>query len=279
MKMDIEPIKPAIGARIHVDRADFTRPELAEQCAELLEKRQVLVFPRLNASDEEQLAFTDSLGGRINLTGESAGDSPDVYNVTLDPKLNKFPATVLSTFFYHMDGLVGKRDMTPPKATVLSGRVVPAEGGDTEFASTYAAYEHLPQSEKDAFEELQVEHSMYAGCRNFLDQLPQEHVEMIKGLPVNTHPLVWKHDSGRKSLVIGLTADKVVGMEPAEGRALLARLTEWAGQPDFSYKHTWEVGDLVIWDNPGTLHRARPYDKSSGRSMHRTSVAGHEMVK
>jgi alpha-ketoglutarate-dependent taurine dioxygenase len=96
--------------------------------------------------------------------------------------------------------------------------------------------------------------------------------------PRNEHPLVWTHRSGRKSLVVGYTADKVTGMPVPDGRSLLARLLEWTAQPDFYYRHQWQVGDFVIWDNCGTVHRVIPYDSNSGRMMHRTSIAGNEPV-
>jgi alpha-ketoglutarate-dependent taurine dioxygenase len=75
-----------------------------------------------------------------------------------------------------------------------------------------------------------------------------------------------------------MSADHVIGMPVPAGRALLARLVEWAAQPDFTYTHRWQEGDLVIWDNTGTLHRVRPYDSDSGRTMHRTTIAGTEAV-
>jgi alpha-ketoglutarate-dependent taurine dioxygenase len=88
------------------------------------------------------------------------------------------------------------------------------------------------------------------------------------------HPLVWTHENGKKSLMIGYTADYVVGLSKAESRALLARLQDWAAQPAFSCRHTWQEGDLAVWNNRGVLHRALPYAADSGRKMHRTSVSG-----
>src|SRR5690606_11360424 len=92
----------------------------------------------------------------------------------------------------------------------------------------------------------------------------------------NTLPLVWTHESGRKSLVLGATALQVVGMDIAESEALLVRLREWAASEPFVYRHHWSLGDMVIWDNTGTMHRALPYDHSSGRLMHRTKLEGEE---
>jgi alpha-ketoglutarate-dependent taurine dioxygenase len=89
-------------------------------------------------------------------------------------------------------------------------------------------------------------------------------------------PLVWKHRSGRKSLVLGATASHVVGMDRRASAALLCGLREWATQPQFVYRHHWKLGDLVIWDNTGTMHRAMPYPLDSGRMMHRTTLQGEE---
>jgi alpha-ketoglutarate-dependent taurine dioxygenase len=87
---------------------------------------------------------------------------------------------------------------------------------------------------------------------------------------------VWHRANGRKSLLIGSTAERIVGMPIPEGRALLWRLIEWAAQPEYSLRHDWQEGDFVIWDNTGAMHRAIPYDAESGRMMHRTSLAGVE---
>jgi alpha-ketoglutarate-dependent taurine dioxygenase len=91
-------------------------------------------------------------------------------------------------------------------------------------------------------------------------------------------PLVWKHGSGRKSLVLGCTAHHVLGMDPTQSTRLLVRLREWATQPQFVYSHEWSVGDAVMWDNTGTMHRAMPYDPDCGRLLHRTKTAGEEPI-
>jgi alpha-ketoglutarate-dependent taurine dioxygenase len=91
--------------------------------------------------------------------------------------------------------------------------------------------------------------------------------------------MVWTHQSGRKSLLLGATADYVIGLSVEESRALLARLRDWATQPQYVYRHEWELGDLLIWDNTGTMHRALPYPVESGRLMHRTILAGEESLQ
>lgn len=92
----------------------------------------------------------------------------------------------------------------------------------------------------------------------------------------NVLPLVWTHRSGRKSLVVGATTEYVLDMEPQRSLDLLFKLRAWATQPQYVYRHEWTLGDLVIWDNTGTLHRALPYSADSGRLMHRTKLAGEE---
>jgi alpha-ketoglutarate-dependent taurine dioxygenase len=89
-------------------------------------------------------------------------------------------------------------------------------------------------------------------------------------------PLVWKHRSGRKSLILGCTASHIVDMDLRASTETLVRLRDWATRPQFVYRHKWSVGDLVMWDNTGAMHRARPYDPDSGRMLTRTKLTGEE---
>jgi len=276
MTIEIEQIKPAIGAIVRADRSSFGDAQFAEQVLDLLEKHTALVFPRVGLSDEEQLAFTDSLGARVNFTSRVPGGdeaAQDVYTITLDAEVNTEPEYVLGSMFWHMDGIT--QDIPPPKATMLSCHRTAQKGGQTEFASTYAAYEALPDDEKAELEGLRVVHTVTAAVR---EVIAADQIDKIRRGYAHEHPLVWTHKSGRKSLLVGYTADYVVGMQKAQGRALLARLLEWTAQPAFTCRHNWQVGDLAIWDNCGALHRALPYDESSGRKMHRTSIAGYEAI-
>lgn len=274
MPVQVEPIKPAIGAIVRAERSSFGDPRFAEQVSELLEKHSALVFPRVGLSDEEQLAFTDSLGARVNFTNRVPGgdaSAQDVYTITLDKAINTEPEYVLGSMFWHMDGLTSP--ILPPKATLLSCHRAARKGGQTDFASTYAAYAALSEEEKAELEGLRVVHTVVAAVR---EVAAAEELDEVRRGYAEEHPLVWTHKSGRKSLLVGYTADYVVGMPKALGRALLARLLEWTVQPAFTCRHQWQEGDLAIWDNCGALHRALPYAADSGRSMHRTSIAGFE---
>lgn len=280
MAIRFEDIKPKIGSRVVWDnRDDLFTPEAGAAIRARIEERTVLVFPQLNLTDAEQLRITELIGEKQKLTARNNVQQTDenVYQVTLDKKINPQPEYVLGTFFWHMDGITV--DAPPSFATLLSCRVAPDVGGETEFASTYAAWEGLPEDEKQQLEGLQAVHSVKASLSHILDAIPAADYDRVVNIGLNkAHPLVWTHKSGRKSMVIGTTADHIVGQSIPAGRATLVRLQEWAAQPDFSLRHKWTEGDFVIWDNTGAMHRALPYEASTGRMMHRTSIAGTESV-
>jgi alpha-ketoglutarate-dependent taurine dioxygenase len=277
MSVTIEPIKPLIGGIVHVDRAKLTDPDVVRTLSQALEERGVLLFPGIDVTDEEQLALTDALGGRADFTKKVPGSdasAKDVYKVTLDRAVNKEPDYVLGTFFWHIDGLL--MDIPVPKATLLSARQLSDHGGATEFANLYAAYDHLSDDEKADYADLRVIHTIEAAIRPVFGRTPQERIDRYAAMaPAMDHPLVWTHENGRKSLLVATHADGIVGWPGPHGRSLLTRLQQWAAQPDFTYRHDWRVGDLVIGDNQGQMHRVVRYT-DEGRVMHRTAISGQE---
>lgn len=277
MTVRIEPAKPLIGGIVHVDKTHLLDDQVIEAIGAALEERGVVVFPRINVSDDEQLALTDRLGGRANIGGKVPGahaEKKDIYKITLDKKLNNEPDYVLGTFFWHVDGV--PVDQPLPKATALSARHLSSTGGATEFANLYAAYENLPEEERRELESLRVIHTVEGAVRPVYGRLSHEREERYANLaPGMEHPLVWIHADGRKSLLIGTHAEGIVGMPGSHARALLTRLQQWASQPEFVYRHNWQVGDLVIWNNQGVMHRVVPYSDEA-RVMHRTVIAGKE---
>lgn len=276
MDVKVEAIKPEMGAVVHASRENFKDPEFAQMCVDLLDKHGALVFPQVGLSDDEQVAFTDLLGDRINFTNTIPGgdvSAQDVYTITLDPTVNHEPEYVLGSMFWHGDGICS--DIPPPKYTLLSCKVPPEQDGETDFCNTVNAWKALPEDEKARLRGLRVKHSVVAAVR---EVAPKEQLDPKRREMAHEHPLIWKQQSGRETLLIGWTADEIVGMDKPQARALLTRLQEWAAQPRFSCTHTWSKGDFAIWDNTGTLHRARPYANSSKRRMHRTSVGGVEAI-
>lgn len=275
MHATITPIKPLIGAKVEVAKEHLLDEDVIAAVRAALDERGVLVFPGIDVSDELQLAFTDALGTRTNFTKKAPGSdvtAADVYKITLDKEINKEPDYVLGTFFWHIDGLL--MDIPLPKATVLSARKLSDQGGATEFANLYAAYDRLSDAEKAEIAELRAIHSVEAAVRPVFGSTPPGRAERYREMaPPMEHPVVWTHDDGRKSLLVGTHADGLVGWPSAHGRAMLWRLNQWASQPDIVYRHDWQVGDLVIWDNEGLMHRVVPYT-DEGRVMHRTSIGG-----
>ena len=234
---------------------------------------------RTAAGPEAQVAFCRRLG-EVDHSSDGHHPVPGIYPITLDTSKNASAAYLKATFDWHIDGCTPLGDEYPQKATVLSAVQVAEWGGETEFANSYAAYDALSDEEKARFASLRVVHSLEASQSRALPRPdPRAVVARWRSRPTHEHPLVWTHRSGRKSLVLGASADYVVGMDLDEGRALLDELLERATEPDKVYSHSWSVGDTVIWDNRGVLHRAAPYDPESQREMLRTTVLGDEPIQ
>ena len=124
---------------------------------------------------------------------------------------------------------------------------------------------------------LRVGHSQYYSFpANHV--LTEEQAERMARLGTKFHRLVWHHESGRTSLVLGTSAVCVEGMDAAEGKALIAWLQAWMTKPEYVYHHEWRMGDVLMWDNTGTLHRVLPYDRDCGRRLHRVTLLGEESL-
>ncbi len=237
-----------------------------------LEENGVLVMRGLHIDDQSQTVFCRKLGEVVRYPNQQ---NPDIFIVTLDQDKNPMANYLKATMYWHVD------DTPKPilsKATMLSAKVLSAEGGETEFASTYAAYDALTDEEKDRLANVRVFHSQ-VGIQSLVYENPTpDQIAEWRGQS-REHPLVWTHSTGRKSLVIGQTCDYVVGMDEQDGRALLTDLLERAIAPGRVYRHEWSEGDTIMWNNHGVLHRVMPYSADSHREMHRTTLAGDEPVQ
>lgn len=279
MSLEIEPLTPHFAARVSgfsirdgVDAETFAAIEAA------FEEHSVLLFPDQPVTDEEQIAFSERFGElEGTLKGAVGADSKlaRITNILPDGSL-KDPDSQLALFtranmFWHADSTF---KATPAKASLLSARIVPPEGGDTEFASTRAAWQALPERTRAEIENLVAVHDL-AYSREKLapgaisDEqraaLPPVQQALVRTNPVN----------GRKALLLGAHVSGIVGMNDMLGRALHDTLMEFATQPEATWRHSWRADDIVMWDNRCVLHRGHLYDERNHRRlMIRTTVAG-----
>jgi len=287
MSVTLKEIRPLFVAEI--GGVDISRPLEAPVVAALqtaIDRHAVLVFRGQTLTDEQQIAFARHFGEperyalsyrnnvRLRLqkpemvdvsnldatTGKPQGAAARHRMVNLGNRLwhtdssFRLPAGGLSMLYAHA---------VPP--------ISPLGGGETEFADTRAAWDALPASRQAALEGLTAEHSLMhsRAVLGFTDFAPEEHA----ALPPVEQPLVRRHPrTGRKSLYLASHASHVVGMEVAEGRLLLMELIEHATRRDFVYRHTWQVGDLVVWDNRCTMHRGMPFDETFARDLRRVTT-------
>jgi alpha-ketoglutarate-dependent taurine dioxygenase len=279
MTLPIRPVGTTVGAEVvGIERDQLTRDEIVAAVAEALEAHGALVFRGLDLDPETQVAFCRKLGD-VDDSADGHHPTAGIYRVTLDTSKNPRAEYLHGTFHWHIDGCTPAGDECPQMATVLTATAVAERGGDTEFASTYAAHDDLTDWEQERFATLRVVHTLEASQRRVTPDPTERQLARWRSWPASEHPLVWTHRSGRRSLVIGASADHVVGIDPAEGRALLDDLLARATRVEHVYRHRWTVGDTVIWDNRGVLHRAVPYDAGSSREMLRTTVLGDEPIQ
>src|SRR6201990_1036619 len=265
-RLDIVDLTPRIGSEIRTDIDTLCSGAEAENIRATLQQRGGGFFRGLDISDEQQVAIARTLGNIVANEGEDG-----IYKISLDAKLNQRAQYLKGSMFWHFDGSL---QPYPNLATLLHAIKLSDSGGDTEFCNTYAAYDDLPEADKDAIADLRVVHSAERSQYYVTPEMSYEEITFWQKSPTKACPIVWTHQSGRKSLLLGATADYVVGMRVEESRALLARLRDWATQPQYVYRHEWQPGDLLIWDNTGTMHRVLEYSVDSGRLMHRTILAG-----
>jgi len=278
--LTINKLTDSVGAE--VDGVDADRLACDEQLGaailDALEDNGVLVFRGLNLDPQAQVEFCARLGA-VDRSSDGHHPVSGIYPITLDKAKNASADYLRATFDWHIDGCTPLHDECPQKATVLSAVQVAARGGETEFANSYAAYDNLTGEQQRHYGTLRVVHSLEASQRRVWPDPPAEMLARWRSRPTHEHPLVWTHRSGRKSLVLGASADHVVGMDLQRGRALLEELLAHATAPARVYSHRWAVGDTVIWDNQGVLHRAAPYEPDSPREMLRTTVLGDEPIQ
>jgi len=277
-------LKPAIGSEITIEKSALLSGELAQDIRALLVERGAVVLRNQHVDAKELRTIARTLGDMRLGTAKRGSDGATlaegdegVMRITLDEKKNPTYARFLfGNELWHMDGTY--LESIPPFATFLAPVALSREGGDTCFANTYAAFEDLPDSEQRALEQLKVVHSLPAALFPAKRNCTAEEFAVWASYPTQTHPLVWQHKSGRKSLVLGTQCAYIEGMHQTKSHDLLQRLMRHTTRDKYVYRHKWQMGDLAIWDNTGTMHRALPYEKNSEREMLRCTLNGEESV-
>ncbi|TMQ15839.1 MAG: TauD/TfdA family dioxygenase [Candidatus Rokuibacteriota bacterium] len=238
-----------------------------------MDEYAVLVFHDQPFTDEEHLAFAERLDGRLHTRLGSAAIQKnrfgnealgDISNVGADGEIlqtgDRRRAYGLGNRLWHTDASFQD---PPGRYSMLSAKVVPPVAADTEYADMRAAYDALPAETKAQLEGLHAHHSIAYSRQTLGFEFSGPEQEALKGA---VHPLVRTIPrSNRKALYVASHASRVVEWPVPEGRLLLRDLIEHATQPQFVYRHAWCVGDLVIWDNRCTMHRARPFEDTRHR--------------
>jgi alpha-ketoglutarate-dependent 2,4-dichlorophenoxyacetate dioxygenase len=284
MAISIERVGPTLAGRVTgVDLRQPLTPDAVATLERGMDEHAVLVFPGQDIDDAQQMAFSlyfgaleNTAGGNLTKAHERRLDArmADVSNLDKDGKPlardDRRRMFNLGNQLWHSDSSFRA---IPAKYSILSGRIVSTDGGNTEFADMRAAYDALSEREQAELEGLVCEHSLMTsrGALGFEDLTPEEKAMFapVRQRLVRTHPV-----TGRKSLYLSSHAGSILGWPVPEARALLRDLNEHATQPRFVYAHRWQPHDLVVWDNRQTMHRVRRFPADVVRDMRRTTVAG-----
>ena len=283
MSINVTPTHPNFVAEISgVDLAQPLNPADRLVIEHAINRYAVVVFHDQKLVDDQQIAFARNFGPvestalklrHRDIKHRLASDQvADISNLDSEGKVLQPDAR------RRLDGLANRLWHTdasfrtvPGGLSMLHAHIIPEEGGNTEFADLRAAYDALPDKTKRELEGLVAEHSIWRSREQLgVVQYTDEERAALPPVPqrvVRTHP-----GSQRKTLYLAAHASHILGRPVADGRLLILDLIEHATQPLFVHSHSWKEGDLVIWDNRCTMHRARPYDTTKVRDLRRVTT-------
>jgi alpha-ketoglutarate-dependent 2,4-dichlorophenoxyacetate dioxygenase len=282
--LTITPLHPHLGARVEgVDLAETLDEPTFRRIFDAFQEHSVLVFHDQRLSDERQMAFSRRFGP-LETTLKSVGQEGRLHEnmvdlSNLDPDGNdRLMDWSDRRMLYQSGNQLWHTDSSfkpvPAMASLLSGREVPPEGGETEFVSMRHAYATLPEATRRRLDGRVTIHSILYSrstiAKGLFDPEHERHLPPVRQALVRENPV-----NGRKAVYIGSHAWYIEGLEYGESRRLLDELTAHTTRPDRVYQHRWRQWDLVMWDNRCVLHRGRPWDAARHRRvMRRTTVAG-----
>ncbi|MDD9984427.1 MAG: TauD/TfdA family dioxygenase [Gammaproteobacteria bacterium] len=274
MTLDFTPLHPHFVAQASpISLREIREPEVFEQIRIGMDRHAVLVFRDQVFSDDEHLDFArrfdgvlhEKPGSRVVAANRFGNEAlTDVSNVAGDGGLlsrdDRRRLYSLANRLWHTDASF---ENPPGRYSLLHARVVPPDGPATEFADMRAAYDALDPDMKERLEGLEVHHSIAYSRQTLGFEFSHEEAKILWGA---IQPLVRTFPrSGRRSLYLASHASRILGWSLPEGRLLLRDLMEHATRREFVHAHEWRIGDLVIYDNRATMHRARPFDDGAHR--------------
>jgi alpha-ketoglutarate-dependent 2,4-dichlorophenoxyacetate dioxygenase len=280
--LTLKPLHPLFVAEVTgIDLRQPLGPDQAADIHRAMDQFAVLVFPGQAMDDDQQMAFGRALGPLEETRAVVDAHKHrlkhrqmnDISNIDVDGSLlaadDRRRMFNLGNRLWHSDSSF---KATPALYSMLHARVIPPEGGETEFADMRAAWDALPDKDKAKIRDLVTWHSLiYSRAQLGFDAYTEEEKKAFAPVPqrlVRRHP-----GSGRVSLYLSSHIGRVEGLPVPEGMALIRDLLEQATQREFVYRHHWRQHDLVIWDNRCTLHRARPFeDTTYPRDMRRVTL-------
>jgi len=284
MTLEIKRLHPHFFAEVSgVDLTQSFGAELLTEIQEAFAQHAVLLFRDQAFDDVSQIAFTSrigplerNIGGTLSSTkfGNEHPEISKLSNVGSDGKTFEKGSDgaefLKGNSSWHTDSSF---KVIPALGSALSARVVPPKGGETQYCDMRAAYDALDGETKTLIEKSTAVHSfLYSSGKISANILTDEEKE---ALPPVEHPMVRIHpQTKRRAIYAGRHASHILGMPEAEGRSLIAKLNNFATQPEFVHTHKWQANDLVMWDNRMVMHRGRPYEARYKRIMHRTTIAG-----
>ncbi|WP_216916569.1 TauD/TfdA dioxygenase family protein [Nocardia noduli] len=242
-------------------------------CRVALDEYWVVIYRGLDISDDDLIVFTHLLGVPVIA---NIGDHryPQIAVITDDPAMANpvLDAYISGDSLWHIDGAA---HTVPYDITLLTARHV-GEGfsAATEFADAYIPYMTLPIGQRACLDKLRVVHSFAAAQLSANPHATQAEQAAWARIPDAIHPLVWTRRDGRRSLLLGATASRIVGLPDSKGQTMLDVLLEFVTRPEFVLRHRWCAGDLVIWDNAGMMHRCTLTEPNSPHTMLRTAIVG-----
>ena len=282
MAISVRPLHPLfVGEVSGVDLREPVASAIISQIVAAADQYAVLVFRDQHITDEQQIAFSAMLGPLETTIKAYRPDHKPRLDLHISDvsNLDEQSRVLAADDRRRMNGLGNRLWHTdssfkaiPARYSLLSARRIPGDGGETQFADMRAAYDALPEAMKARLEGLVAEHSvLYSRSTIGFSDYSDEERERLKPVPqllVRRHP-----GSGRKTLYLASHAGWIRDMPIPEARLLLRDLMEHATQREFVYTHRWTLGDLVMWDDRCTMHRAREFDMAQVRDMHRTTVS------